>query len=105
MIYHLSTHKAWETALEKGDYGIPPGDPFIHCSTAEQLDRTLEKHYANAQELVLLGIVEKRIRDLLKWEPNKEGALFPHIYGNIPLEAIETTDILFRKKDGSWEKA
>lgn len=105
MIYHLATEKDWEAAMSRGTYKIPSlaSEGFIHCSTREQLMESARLHFAEHQRLVVLHIVEKRVKELLKWEPSREGALFPHIYGPIPVEAIEDLEILVRNADGAWE--
>jgi uncharacterized protein (DUF952 family) len=32
--------------------------------------------------------------DKLKWEPSRGGALFPHLYGELPLSAVRRVDPL-----------
>ncbi|RMG30742.1 MAG: DUF952 domain-containing protein [Bacteroidetes bacterium] len=107
MIYHLVTTQAWERFLrEDRDIYRPPSlktEGFIHCSTRAQLLDTAQRHFEGEEQLVVLGIVEKRIKPLLKWEPGREGQVFPHIYGGLPVSAIETTDLLSRNAAGEWE--
>jgi uncharacterized protein (DUF952 family) len=52
---------------------------------------------------VILFIVEKRVRDILKSEPSHGGELFPHLYGPMPLEAVEEVRILVRNSEGLFE--
>ncbi|MEM7514576.1 MAG: DUF952 domain-containing protein [Bacteroidota bacterium] len=105
MIYHLATHSQWLEALNKGVYthASLKAEGFIHCSTKEQLIPTATLHFQQDQELVILEIVEKRVKDMLKWEESREGDLFPHLYGKLPLSVVENTHLLIRNKAGEWE--
>ncbi|HEX2826463.1 MAG TPA: DUF952 domain-containing protein [Burkholderiales bacterium] len=63
-------------------------DGFIHCSTAEQLEGTIERHFAGERDLMVLEVDAAALGDGLKWEPSRGGALFPHLYGELPLSAV-----------------
>lgn len=63
-------------------------DGFIHFSTAEQVAETAARHYAGVSDLLLLAVSTDRLGDLLRWEPSRGGALFPHLYGPMPLDAV-----------------
>jgi len=71
-------------------------DGFIHFSTAQQLAETLQKHFAGARDLVLLYVREQLIEpeEALRWEPSRGGALFPHVYGSLPIAAVERVEAL-----------
>lgn len=105
LIYHLALPKDWEKALEKGVYSHPSleEEGFIHCSTAEQLIPSAEKHFAGVDEIVVLHMSEKRVKEKLKYEESRNGELFPHIYGRIKLADVSDTRILFRQSDGNWD--
>lgn len=103
MIYHLTTKLSWKKALEKGVYKLPLGDKMIHCSIEEEVIPSANLHFSTDQELLILGIPEKRVKHLLKWELSRNDKLFPHIYGPISLEMVETLDILKRNQKGQWE--
>ncbi len=105
LLFHLCTPEHWEAQLDAGIYDHPSrkSEGFIHCSTREQLERTLERHFADATEVVILHLVDRHVKHLLRWEPNAEGELFPHIYGEIELEYIIDVSIGERNPDGSWE--
>ena len=105
MIYHIAREKDWLEALNKGIY-FPPAfleEGFIHCSTEAQLLGSARRHFAGETELIILHIVEKRVKNFLKWEGKDPENLFPHIYAKLPLEAVETTRTLILNKDGSYE--
>jgi uncharacterized protein (DUF952 family) len=38
--------------------------------------------------LVIAEVDLTALKDVIKWEPSRGGALFPHIYGDLPIRAI-----------------
>ena len=66
-------------------------DGFIHLSTQDQLTGTLLRHFAGETGLIALEIAADRVSAGLKWEPSRDGALFPHLYGVLPLDAVIRT--------------
>ena len=63
-------------------------DGYIHLSATEQLQGTLDKHFAGQTGLVIAEVDLSVLGDLVKWEESRGGALFPHIYGALPMEAV-----------------
>jgi uncharacterized protein (DUF952 family) len=63
-------------------------DGFIHCSTAAQTIGTFEKYFSGESGLVLAAIDAAALGANVKWEPSRGGALFPHVYGDLPLSAV-----------------
>jgi uncharacterized protein (DUF952 family) len=63
-------------------------DGYIHLSTADQLQGTLDKHFAGQDALVIVEIDLAALGDTIKWEVSRGGALFPHIYGSLPMSAV-----------------
>ena len=63
-------------------------DGYIHLSAADQLEGTLEKHFAGQQGLWLVAVDLEAIAEQIKWEESRGGALFPHIYGDLPRSAL-----------------
>jgi uncharacterized protein (DUF952 family) len=76
-------------------------DGFVHLSTADQLPGTLAKHFAGRSELVIAAIDLDALGDAVRWEPSRGGALFPHVYGPIPLAALIAHCPLQRDASGS----
>jgi uncharacterized protein (DUF952 family) len=94
-IYKVLTADAWHAAHEAGVYEGSEHDQrdgFIHFSTAQQLAETLQKHFAGVSDLVLLYVREPA--EALRWEPSRDGALFPHLYGSLPVAAVERVEAL-----------
>lgn len=63
-------------------------DGYIHLSATDQLQGTLDKHFAGQTGLVIAEVDLSALGDLVKWEESRGGALFPHIYGALPMEAV-----------------
>lgn len=91
MIYHITHQHAWQKAQQQGYYTHPSlqTENFIHASTKNQVEETLQRYYKNDTNLVLLCIDETLLNSVLKYELatsiNQE---FPHIYGVINTSAI-----------------
>jgi uncharacterized protein (DUF952 family) len=63
-------------------------DGFIHFSIAGQVAETAAKHFAGQDDLLLVAVVEAALGDRLKYEVSRGGALFPHLYADLPLSAV-----------------
>ena len=81
----------WAAALAKGAYEgseVDMRDGFIHLSAAHQVRETAQKHFSGKAGLLLVSVREESLGQSLKWETSRGGALFPHIYGPLPLTAV-----------------
>lgn len=93
-------------ALAEGSYAGSPLDlahGFMHLSTAEQLQGTLERHFAGRSDLVLAAIDLDMLGDAIRWEPSRGGALFPHLYGALAPEAVIAVGPIAYNEQGSVE--
>ena len=63
-------------------------DGYIHLSAADQLAGTLERHFAGQTGLVVAEIDLALLGDTVRWEASRGGALFPHVYGALPIAAM-----------------
>jgi uncharacterized protein (DUF952 family) len=96
-IYKICTAAEWRLAEGAGTYRgseVDQHDGFIHFSTGEQVTETAARHFAKQSDLVLLTVDAAALGDRLKWEPSRGGALFPHLYGELPLNAVRRFDPL-----------
>jgi len=103
-IYHMCRRGEWEAAEARGSYrgsSQDEADGFIHFSTAAQVRESARKHRAGQSDLVLLTVDAGRLGPALRWEPSRGGALFPHLYGPLPLAAVTRTDPLPLGADGA----
>jgi uncharacterized protein (DUF952 family) len=93
----------WQEAARDGLFHGAPvdrADGYIHFSTAEQLRETAAKHFAGQSDLVLVAVEAEALGDALRWEPSRGGALFPHLYGALPLDAVRRVEELPLGRDG-----
>lgn len=92
--FKILTAAQWAT-FEAGGvfYGAPVdlADGYIHLSSAEQLEETLAKHFAGQCDLVIAEVDLAMLGDAVRWEPSRGGALFPHLYGPLPMAAVKGT--------------
>ena len=63
-------------------------DGYIHLSTQDQVQGTLDKHFAGQDGLVIAEVNLAQLGETIRWEESRGGALFPHIYGPLPMDAI-----------------
>ncbi len=95
-IYHLTTLQQWEDAQDKGFYEAKSlaKEGYIHCSTEQQVNGVLKRHFKEHENLVKLTIDPMRLTQHLQYDKldgtNEE---YPHIYGPLNLEAV--TQIVF----------
>ena len=75
-------------------------DGYIHLSTADQLDETVSRHFAGQDNLHVAAVDLEALEDTVKWEPSRGGAMFPHVYGILPLSAVIAYGPLERGADG-----
>lgn len=95
MIYHLALAADWAAACDAGEYAVSTRGAtlaevgYVHASFAEQVAATYERFYADAGQVVLLGIDEARLCSPVVVE-QLDGAPepFPHVYGPIQLDAV-----------------
>lgn len=93
-IYKIVPNDLWREAERVGAFRGSPvdvRDGFIHFSTGEQLQETADKHFAGQTGLLLVA-VDGDLLDV-KWEPSRGGALFPHLYGELPLSAVQSVQL------------
>jgi len=92
--WKILTAEQWAAFEAAGIFEGAPvdlADGYIHLSTAEQLDETLAKHFAGQTGLVLAEIALPPLGEAVRWEVSRGGALFPHLYGPLPMDVVIAT--------------
>jgi uncharacterized protein (DUF952 family) len=90
-VYKICEQRLWQAAEAVGEFrgsADDARDGFIHFSTAGQLAETAAKHFAKQSGLLLIAVDACRLDPKLKWERSRGGALFPHLYGPVRLDAV-----------------
>jgi uncharacterized protein (DUF952 family) len=75
-------------------------DGFIHFSTVAQVSGTLSRHFTSEPEIVILRVASAPLGNALRWEPSRQGALFPHLYRPLRIEEVQESWTLQRGADG-----
>lgn len=102
-IFHICPQELWDNALRAGRYDGTPldrRDGFIHHSSRATVVETAAVHLSGQTGLVLLTVDVSKLGDALLWEASRDGVLFPHLYGGLPLEAVVSVDPLPLDDDG-----
>ena len=105
-IYHLVPIDYW--AAQPTDRPYTPSDyareGFIHCTRgAEQVAAVANRYYRNdPREWLVLVLDEQAIASEIKYEPGRDGLLYPHIYGELNRDAIREVMRMLRDPDGTF---
>lgn len=103
LIYKICPETLWREAERAGVFSGAPvdvADGFIHFSTAAQAAETAAKHFAGQSGLLLVAVDEAALGEGLHYEVSRGGALFPHLYGPLPLSAVRWVKPLPLGPDG-----
>src|SRR3990167_2641692 len=98
-LYKILSRSNWQAIRGQEAVVLSAEDnPFIHFSTAEQLDRILEKYWADVQQFVVLKIDTSRLQGRLQYQSNPGGvAKYYHLYeGAIPVSSVVEAKITLR---------
>jgi uncharacterized protein (DUF952 family) len=102
-IYKICPRALWAEAERAGVFRGAPvdlADGYIHFSTAAQAAETAARHFAGQRDLLLIAVDPAALGPALRWEPSRGGALFPHLYGPLALDAVRRVDELPLGPDG-----
>lgn len=91
-IYHVCRRSEWQAAVASGRYlgsSQDAADGFIHFSASRQVVDSVAKHRAGQDGLVLIATDPAQLGAALVWETPRGGALFPHLYGPLPVAAVK----------------
>ena len=108
LIYKIVPASLWRKAQDKGRFDGAPADiagGYIHFSTAEQAEATAAKYFGGKDDLLLIAVATKRLGGGLRFEQARGGALFPHLYGDLPLDAVVWAKPLPLRPDGGHDFA
>jgi uncharacterized protein (DUF952 family) len=103
IVYKIVAAGEWREAESAGVFAgaaVDRADGFIHFSTAEQAPETAAKWFAGRTDLTLAAVDAAALGADLRWEPSRGGALFPHLYGPLPMSAVKWSRPLTLGADG-----
>ena len=103
IILHIAEPQRWKDAQASGRYQPQQfaAEGFIHCSTPEQVIQVANARFRGRTDLVLLTIDTDQVGPEILYE-NLEGGsqLFPHIYGELNLDAVTEISDFIPGSDG-----
>jgi uncharacterized protein (DUF952 family) len=105
MIFHIAPKDKWLKSRSKGQYSEESlqSEGFIHCSTAEQVVATANRHYKGQDGLVLLNIDTSDIVSVIAYEKGGDsGEDYPHIFGPINHDAVKDVIDFPASSDGTF---
>jgi uncharacterized protein (DUF952 family) len=103
LIYKVLRAEEWADLQSAGETEGAPvdrADGYVHFSTRDTLAGTLAKHFAGESGLTLLAVEADNLRDALRWEVSRGGALFPHLYRRLALADVSWSRPLADGPDG-----
>lgn len=109
-IFHLALPTDWAEAFTTGEYrrstrGMTLEEVgFIHCSTRDLIEGTANRYYADLDQLVILTIDPLLVPSKIVFEPPSStvDVLYPHIYGPLPVAAVNRTTVWTRPPNTTW---
>ena len=103
LIFKILGAEEWRAAEAAGVFigsAVDRADGYIHFSSAAQAPETAAKWFAGRRDLILAAVDSEALGPALRWEPSRGGALFPHLYGPLPLAAVVWTRALPLDEEG-----
>lgn len=103
-ILHITQRQAWETAKNLGTYqgNTLVTEGFIHCSTVSQVIGSANRFFKSQSDLVILLIDVDRVKAEIRYEGVDPTNLFPHIYGELNIDAVISAIDLECDANGSF---
>ena len=104
LIHKIFRAPEWEHLRHAGSTSGAPvdvADGYVHFSTAAQVRETAAKWFAGVEGLMLLACDTDALGASLRWEPSRGGALFPHLYAALGLNAVKWVRSLPLGTDGN----
>lgn len=89
--FKILTAEQWAQFEADGEFHGAPvdlADGYIHLSASDQLQGTLDKHFAGQADLVIAEVDLVALGAAIRWEVSRGNALFPHCYAPLPLSAV-----------------
>jgi uncharacterized protein (DUF952 family) len=90
-VYHIVPAAAWAQAQAEGNYAPVSiqAEGFIHCSNLDQVTGSANLFFTGQTQLKLLQITVAQLDAKLVYENTTGGIeLFPHLYGELNLNAV-----------------
>lgn len=96
-LYKIISIENWKKSQGQASFILTTeDDDFIHFAREDQLQRIIDKYWADAPEYVVLKIETKQLPGKLKFEANPGGTnKYYHLYhGSIPIDSVAESKIV-----------
>ncbi len=80
---------------------IDLADGYIHMSTAEQIDETARRYFADKPDVHVVAVDLEALGEALRWEPSRGGDLFPHLYAPLTMASVIAFGPIDRDHEGA----
>ena len=106
-IFHIAIRAVWDEAQNRGTYMADSlsSEGFIHCSRSHQIIEVANRLFRSRKDLIVLHLDTDKLNREIRYE-NLEGGteLYPHIYGDIRLEAVTGQTVIGPSADGDFDQ-
>ena len=105
-VYKVVSREVYDASVASGSFvgqPIDKADGYIHLSTAAQLSETIRLYFAGLSDQVLFQLPTAPFGTAMKWEASRNGALFPHLYAELPMDALGKSATIDVADDGGVE--
>jgi len=93
-------------AEAEGDYAGSAHDRrdgFIHLSGRDQVAGVIERYFIGRGDLCVIAFRPADLGADLRWEANKTGEEFPHLYAPLPMNKARSRWIVVERASGRHE--
>jgi uncharacterized protein (DUF952 family) len=89
-ILHITLADRWTKAKNLGSYRSDTlaTEGFIHCSTLAQVVGSANRFFTGLQDVIILVVDRDRVTSEIRDEGVDPTNLFPHIYGELNIDAV-----------------
>jgi uncharacterized protein (DUF952 family) len=103
-ILHITERIQWEQAKNIGRYHSYSLDTegFIHASESAQIIKVANRFFHHQKELIILFINADLVQPEIRYE-TADGELFPHIYGELNIDAVYQVIDFEPEEDGLFK--
>ncbi len=107
-VFKICSVGDWSAATAVGAFSGSADDlrdGYIHLSTAAQAAETARKYFSHRDDLLLVAFDAIDLGAQLRWEPSRGGALFPHLYTDLPTKSALGVEPMQLRHDGTPDVA
>ena len=105
IVLKIVSADVWTKAEADGVFkgaSIDLADGFIHLSTPLQAPETANLYFKGQTGLLLVSLDGDVLGDKLVYEPSRNGDLFPHYYGELPMSSVIKKTPMIIGDDGNF---